>query len=183
MTAYWPRIPSKPSTARWRRGRQTRLRPAVLPIPRRPRVCGTPSSCFRQLAEGFRAADPAPIILRLCRAAIRTRSRRAPITYQLRRLRPARPDRTPAQQLPLSRHRIRLPGSPVLHAPSTTVSFARGLGRRTSTPPRRRRPRSSAHSTNSTYRSKHGSIRPNSLLENLDTFSPCVLTQAGLEAG
>src|SRR6267378_3258774 len=175
MTAYWPRIPSKPSTARWRRAANA-PRACVLPI-RASTRCGTPSSvpaARRRLSR----SRPAPSS---CGSVGPRSGRDLAGRHHLSAapLAPARPDRTPAQQLPLSRHRIRLPGSPVLHAP-LQPSPSPGLGRRTSTPPRRRRPaqariRQNQHTGPSMDRS--GPIR----CLKLDTYSPCVLTQAGLE--
>src|SRR6266481_3743722 len=80
MTAYWPRIPSKPSTARWRRAANA-PRACVLPI-RASTRCGTPSSCSGSSQKAF-AQPTCAIILRLCRDAIS----QGAITYQLRRLR------------------------------------------------------------------------------------------------
>jgi hypothetical protein len=117
---------------------------------------------FRQLADGFRAAD-----LRRHLAALSGRDADAisqgAITYQLRRLR-------------LHGLIERLPGS--LRYASPASACARRCSSRACTtascapasPPHfplcaPLMPRSSAHSTQSMYRSTHGSAKPNSLLE------------------
>src|SRR3984893_1380357 len=82
MTACWPRIPSKPSTARWRRAANA-PRAFVLPIHASTR-CGTPSSCSGNSQKAFAH-------LRHHLAALSGRDPDAisqgAITYQLRRLR------------------------------------------------------------------------------------------------
>jgi hypothetical protein len=91
---------------------------------------------------------------------------------------PARLDRARAQQLPLSRYRLRLPRRLVLHSPLQLPSAPRPR-RCASDPPRRRRP---AQARIRSYRCPDQYLDQASPTRRLklDTFSPSVLTQAGL---
>jgi len=149
--------------ARWR-GPPTRLRPAFWPI-RASTRCGTPSSCSGSSQKAFGAA-PAPSSC----GSVGPRSgrdSRSAITYQLRAC-ACTADRTPAQTAPLSRHRIRLPRR-LFFTRLYNALLRPGLA--AALPHLPPRCPLKAHSTKSTHRSKHGSIRPNSLL-NLN-ICPC----------
>ena len=125
---------------------------------------------FRQLAEGFRSAD----LRHHLAATVRPRSRNdLPRRHHLSTAppAPARLDRAPPQQLPLSRDRIRLPRSPVLH-PDLQPPPAARLGRRTSCAAQPSMPRSRAPSTNrptDRRMDRSSPTRP----KKLDTFAPC----------
>src|SRR5262249_9039696 len=91
---------------------------------------------------------------------------------------PARPDRAPAEQLPLSRHRIRLPRGLVLHPPLQPPA-APGPRRRASSSPRTRRPNQARIQKNQ-HTGHHMNQPPPIRRENFNIFSPTAPTQAGL---
>src|SRR5260221_2026235 len=93
---------------------------------------------------------------------------------------PAGFDGAPAHHFPSPRHRLRLPPSPVLPAPLQPPAAPRPR-RRASAPPRRRRPTQASIRYCQCPDQCVDQASPTRRLK-LDTFSPTVLTQAGLEA-
>ena len=88
---------------------------------------------FRQLPQGFRAADLRQHLASLsgCNPAAISQGT---ITYQLRPAASARPNRAGARKLSLPRHRLRLPCRPVLHPHLQPSSAPRSGGRAAGAP-------------------------------------------------
>ena len=123
---------------------------------------------FRLLANGFRAADLRSHLAALSGCNPETISQGA-ITYQLRRLRSPWPDRAIAQQLPISRHRIRFSDGSLLHA-RIQSNLATGFGRRSSRTTRHRWPaqaRLRQHRRAGQYMGQPSSTRPQQNLTHL----------------
>src|SRR6202158_3961198 len=153
----------------------TRLRPALCRSarPSAP-ACAHPIPPDRRRIPLSRSAPPSG-------RPVRPRSRSdLPRRRHISTSPPASPwlDRTPAQQLSIPRHRIRLPRSAVLH-PRLQPHPASRIGRRTSRPPRHQRSAQARLRQNRHPGHRMDQQRSTRSMK-LDTFTPSVVTQAEL---